>query len=65
MIFHFTIYKVNLYSILSFPHSVILQFFKPLMDSIITKGMSVRDFKSQLIQEAYDQGIEYPLKLDR
>lgn len=35
------------------------------MDSIITKGMTVRDFKKQLIKEAYNQGVEYPLQLDR
>ena len=35
------------------------------MDSIVTKGMSVGEFKKQLIQEAYHQGIEYPLQLDR
>ena len=35
------------------------------MDSIITKGMSVREFKKQIIKEAYNQGVEYPLQLDR
>ena len=35
------------------------------MDSIITKGMTVRDFKKQIIKEAYNQGVEYPLQLDR
>lgn len=46
-------------------HTTIPQFFKPLMDSIITKGMTVRDFKKQIIKEAYKQGVEYPLQLDR
>ena len=55
------------HSILSFLEfqSVIPQFCKPLMDSIVTKGMTVREFKKQMIREAYNQGIEYPLQLDR
>ena len=50
---------------ISFPHSPIPQFFKPLLDSIVRKGMTVLEFKKQFIQEAYNQGIEYPLQLDR
>ena len=35
------------------------------MDSIIRKGMTVHDFKKQIIKEANNQGVEYPLQLDR
>jgi ubiquitin carboxyl-terminal hydrolase 47 len=41
------------------------EFCKPLMDSIVTKGMTVGEFKKQLVREAYKQGIEYPLQIDR
>ena len=41
------------------------QFFKPIMDSIVAKGMTVRTFKEQIVKEAYEQGIEHPLQLDR
>ena len=50
---------------ISILHTTIPQFCKPLMDSIITKGMTVLDFKKQIIKEAYNQGVEYPLQLDR
>ena len=35
------------------------------MDSIVKKGMCVQAFKKQFIHEAYNQGIDYPLQLDR
>ena len=35
------------------------------MDSIVAKGMLVREFKKQIVKEAYDQGIEFPLHVDR
>ena len=35
------------------------------MDSIVTKGMTVGEFKKQLVREAYKQGIEYPLQIGR
>ena len=46
-------------------HTVIPQFCKPLMESIVTKGMSVREFKEQLVREVYEQGIECSLKVKR
>ena len=45
--------------------STLLQFCKPLMDSIVAKGMTVFEFKEHIVKEAYDQGIEYPLRADR
>ncbi len=44
---------------------VVMQYFKSIMDSIVAKGMSVRDLKERLVKEAYEQGIEYPLQVDR
>ena len=35
------------------------------MDSIVAKGMTVIEFKERIVKEAYDQGIEYPLRTDR
>ena len=31
----------------------------------MAKGMTVRELKERLVKEAYEQGIEYPLKIDR
>ena len=45
--------------------TVIPQFCKSLMESIVTKGMSVREFKEQLVREVYEQGIECSLKVKR
>ncbi len=41
------------------------QFFKSVMDSIVSKSMTVRDLKERIVKEAYVQGIEFPLKVDR
>lgn len=35
------------------------------MDSIVAKGMTVRQLKERLVKEAYEQGIEFPLQVDR
>ena len=40
-------------------------FFKPLLDSIIAKGMTVSEFKKQLVKEAYEQGVDVELSPDR
>ncbi len=37
----------------------------PILESIVHKGMSVADFKVQLIAEAYKQGIDQKLTADR
>ena len=42
-----------------------VEFFKPIFDSIVAKGMTIREFKERIVEEAYKQGIEYPLKVDR
>ena len=41
------------------------EFFKPLLDSIIAKGMTVRQFKEQVVKEAYEQGVDVQLNADR
>ena len=41
------------------------QYFKSIMDSIVAKGMTVRQLKERLVREAYEQGIEFPLAVDR
>ena len=41
------------------------EFFKPLLDSIVAKGMTVREFKKQLVKEAYEQGVDVQLSPDR
>ena len=43
----------------------LLQYFKSIMDSIVAKGMTVRELKERLVREAYEQGIEFPLAVDR
>ena len=40
-------------------------FFQPLMDSVVTKGMTVRQFKEQVVEEAYEQGVDVNLNADR
>ncbi len=35
------------------------------MDSIVSKSMTVRDLKERIVKEAYVQGIEFPLRVDR
>lgn len=40
-------------------------FFEPLLDSIVAKRMTVKQFKIQLVEEAYQQGINIQLSLDR
>lgn len=35
------------------------------MDSIVAKGMTVWQLKERLVKEAYEQGIEFPLQVDR
>ena len=39
------------------------EFFTLLIDSIVAKGMTVRDFKEQVIRELYEQGVEIPLNV--
>ena len=39
------------------------EFFKPLLDSIVAKGMTVRQFKEQIMKELYEQGVEIPLNV--
>lgn len=41
------------------------EFFKPLLDSIVAKGMTVRQFKEQIVEEAYEQGVDVKLNADR
>lgn len=41
------------------------EFFKPLLDSIVAKGMTVRQFKEQVVKEAYEQGVDVKLSTDR
>ena len=41
------------------------EFFKPVLDSIVAKGMTVREFKEQLVKEAYEQGVDVQLTPDR
>lgn len=43
----------------------LVQYFKSIMDSIVAKGMTVRELKERLVREAYEQGIEFPLAVDR
>ena len=38
---------------------------KPVLESIVHKGMSIREFKEQIIKEAYKQGVDQPLTVDR
>ena len=40
-------------------------FFRPIMDSIVAKGMTVRQFKEQVVEEAYEQGVDVKLNADR
>ena len=42
-----------------------LEFFKPLLDSIVPKGITVRQFKEQVVEEAYEQGVQVKLDADR
>ena len=39
------------------------EFFKPLIDSIVAKGMTVREYKEQVMRELYEQGVEIPLNV--
>ena len=41
------------------------EFFRPLMDSVVAKGMTVRQFKEQVVEEAYEQGVDVKLNADR
>ena len=41
------------------------EFFKPRLDSIVAKGMTVRPFKEQVVEEAYEQGVDVQLNADR
>ena len=41
------------------------EFSKPLLDSIVAKGMTVGKFKKQLVKEVYEQGVDVQLSLDR
>ena len=41
------------------------EFFRPLMNSIVAKGTTVRQFKEQVVEEAYEQGVEVNLDADR
>ena len=41
------------------------EFFKSLLDSIVAKGMTVKEFKKQLVEEAYEQGVDVQLSPDR
>ena len=41
------------------------EFFKPLLESIVAKGMTVRQFKEQVVEEAYEQGVDVQLNVDR
>ena len=40
-------------------------FFQSLMDSVVAKGMTVRQFKEQVVKEAYEQGVDVQLNADR
>ena len=40
-------------------------FFRPIMVSIVAKGMTVRQFKEQVVEEAYEQGVDVNLNADR
>ena len=40
-------------------------FFRPVMDSVVAKGMTVRQFKEQVVEEAYEQGVDVKLDVDR
>ena len=42
-----------------------LQFFKPMLDSIVAKGMTVVQFKEQIVREAYEQGVGVELCVER
>jgi hypothetical protein len=35
------------------------------MNFVIVKGMTVRQFKEQVVEEAYEQGVEVKLDADR
>ena len=37
----------------------------PILESIVHKGMTVSEFKVQLIAEAYKQGVDQKLTVDR
>ena len=39
------------------------QFFKSVLDSIIVKGMTVRQFKEQIVKELYEQAVDIPLNV--
>ena len=41
------------------------EFFRPLMDSVVIKGMTVKEFKEQVVGEAYEQGVDVKLNSDR
>ena len=38
--------------------------YKPILDSTIVRGMTVRRLKEQLVQEAYEQGVGVQLSPD-
>ena len=37
----------------------------PILESLVHKGMSIREFKEQIITEAYKQRVDLPLTVDR
>ena len=41
------------------------EFFKTILDSIVAKGMTVKQFKEQVVEEAYEQGVDVELHADR
>ena len=41
------------------------EFFKTILDSIVAKGMTVKQFKEQVVDEAYEQGVDVELHADR
>ena len=44
---------------------VMLQYSKFIMSSIVAGGMTVRELKERLVREAYEQGVEFSLAINR
>lgn len=44
--------------------SVYIQFFEFVMETTVSKGITVLDFKQQIVEEAHEQGIDYNLNPD-
>ena len=40
------------------------EFYKPLLDSVVAKGMTVKEFKQRVVQDVYEQGLDIPLSLE-